>query len=44
LDHGKSLMVLTTRNFEDVTFVLVGDETSVNFLAHSLVIEESPIR
>ena len=37
--HGESLLVVTSRDSENVSFVLFSKNFSIDFLAHSLVVE-----
>ena len=40
--HGKTLLVVTSSNLEDVAFELVAEGITDNFGSHSLVVEDSP--
>jgi hypothetical protein len=43
LFHGETLLVVTSGDFENVSFVLFSQNFSVDFLAHSLIVEVATI-
>ena len=42
LDHGESLEVLATSDFEYIAIVLLTEESSINFFTHFSIIEDGP--
>lgn len=41
--HGKSLLVVTTADANDVALPLIADRVDLDFLAHALVIEDTDL-
>jgi len=42
LQHGKSLLILTARDFEDVPCVLLAQGIALHFFRYSFLIKDSP--
>ena len=44
LDHGESLKILATSDFEYISIVCLAEQSSINFFAHFLIVEDGPMR